>query len=224
MAEEFRETFAFLKALAAHNHKEWFDAHRDAYEREKKRFRAFVERLIKGIAGFAPEVADVEVKDTVFRINRDVRFAADKSPYKVNFAASISPGGRHSPFGNYYVHLQPGDQSFLGGGLYMPPNKLLHKIRQEIDYNPDRFLGIVNAPEFRAHFGALIGESLKTAPKGYPKDHPLIEYLRLKSFTVIKNFTDAEVFRDDFEQQVRESFRVMRDFNRFLSEAVDEVA
>ena len=222
MAHHLDQTLAFLRELAQHNHKEWFDAHRDWYGQEKERFRNFTQELIDGVACFEPQVAGVSVRQSVFRINRDVRFSKDKRPYKINFASSISPGGRHSIYGNYYFHLQPDDQSFVGGGLYMPGNKILARIRQEIDYNQSDFLAVVRHCSFTKNFGQLEGERLKSAPKGYPKDHPMIEYLRMKSFVVTHRMRDDEVLNEHVKTVILQYFEAMQPLNAFLSQAVDE--
>lgn len=221
-AFDLSPTLAFLEDLAQNNHKAWFDAHRDDYEAEKARFRQFTQALIEGVAVFEPAVAGVEVKQSVFRINRDIRFSKDKRPYKINFACSISPGGRHSIYANYYFHLQPHDQSFVGGGLYMPPSPVLRRIRQEIDYNAKDFLAIVQDRDFQNTFGKLMGERLQTAPKGYDRDHPMIDYLRLKSYTVIRTIPDNQMRSGDVGHQILSYFKQMKAFNQFLSQAVDE--
>lgn len=209
----------FLKDLSANNSKEWMDAHRNEYQEAKTTFIALVDRLLKRLAEHEPWAADLEGRKCVFRINRDIRFSADKSPYKINFGAAISEGGRHSENPSYYLHIQPGGH-FAGGGIYMPPAEMLKKIRQEIDYNPEPLKAVAENSAFKAAFGAIQGESLKKAPKGYPVDHPNIDLLRLKSFVVLKSFSDTEVASENFENDVFNCFLTMKPFHDYLAVAV----
>ena len=134
----------FLSALKKNNNKEWFEANRKEYETSKKWFEELFENLISGISKLDKGVADLKPKDCLFRINRDVRFGKDKSPYKSNFGAAIAQGGRKSPFGGYYIHIEPG-ASFIAGGIHMPESEVLKNIRQEIDYNFKDFKKIISS-------------------------------------------------------------------------------
>lgn len=209
----------FLSELALHNSKEWMDANRDWYQQVRQEFITFVEALIREMQEFEPGVAGLQAKNCIFRINRDIRFSANKSPYKTNFGAAISEAGRHTENPLYYFHLQPGE-SFLGGGMYMPGAESLKKIRQEIDYNPEELKRIIENPVFATRYGALQGEQLKTAPKGYPKDHPNIELLKLKSFIAIHPVSDEQATNDGILGLALDSFRVLKPFKEYLSVAV----
>jgi uncharacterized protein (TIGR02453 family) len=127
-------TLQFLQSLQKNNNKPWFDENRKKYESAKENFAEFVEALINGIAAFDPTIQNLTAKNCMFRINRDVRFSKDKSPYKTNMGASISKGGKKINLAGYYFHCEPG-KSFAAGGFYMPMAPELAKIRQEIDYN-----------------------------------------------------------------------------------------
>lgn len=214
-----KNSLAFLTALAENNTKEWMDSNREWYQAARGEFIAFVNQLIAGMQSFEPGVAGLEGKKCIFRINRDIRFSNDKRPYKTNFGAAISEGGKHSENPSYYFHLQPGE-NFIGGGIYMPEAEVLKKIRQEVDYNPEELKKIAEDPVFRKRYGAIQGEKLKSAPKGYPKDHPNIEFLKLKSFTVFHSVTDADVSEEGILEATLESFRIMKPFNEYLSVAV----
>jgi uncharacterized protein (TIGR02453 family) len=125
---------------------------------------------------------DVDASKAIFRINRDVRFSKNKAPYKTNFGASINPGGKKSMIAGYYVHIEPG-KSFLAAGTYMPEAPYLSAIRQEIDYNLEEFKKIVGAKDFKKEFTSLsVEDALKTVPKGYDKENPALEFLKLKHF------------------------------------------
>ena len=127
-------TLKFLKALKKNNNKPWFDAHRKEYEQAKGDFTFFIQSVIDKHSKSDPTINSISAKDCMFRINRDIRFSKDKSPYKTNMGAYINRGGKKSLFGGYYFHCEPG-QSFVGGGLWMPMPPELNKVRQEIDYN-----------------------------------------------------------------------------------------
>lgn len=216
---ENEEILAFLTELKKNNAKEWMDANKPTYQKARKAFIEIVETQIKEIAKWEPGFEAVTAKECVFRINRDIRFSKDKRPYKEHLGAFIAQGGRKTEFAGYYVHFEPGN-TFVGGGIYMPPSDILKKIRQEIDYNASELHTIIGEPTFKKVFGEIQGESLKTTPKGYPKDHPEIELLRLKSFTVTTQFTDKEVVKPSFHQEITKAFQIMRPFNQFLDMAV----
>lgn len=216
-----KSTLDFLSKLKKNNNKEWFDKHRQEYEIAKANFLEFIEELIPSIAKFDPSVKHLEAKKCVFRINRDVRFSHDKTPYKTNMAATISPGGKKSFTAGYYFHMQPGG-SFLAGGMWQPEAPLLSAIRQEIDYNAPEFKKIINNKDFTNHFGKLSDEDkVKTTPKGYDKTNPEIELLKLKSYLVECNIKDSEILSKDFLKQTTNTFKAMYPLNLFLRRACD---
>lgn len=217
------DTFHFLMALKENNNREWFDDNRSLYTSVKKGFETFVDGAIARIALFDKEVAVTTAKESIFRINRDIRFTADKSPYKTNLGAFISKSGRKSIHAGYYIHVEPGG-CFLAGGIYMPSAPVLRSIRIEIHENLDEFTEIIKSPSFTTHFGMEFwGEKLKTAPKGFPKDAPGIEYLKYKHYTVAKEETDRVVSGPQYMEEVYAVFRAVYPLNRFLNHAVDEV-
>lgn len=216
-----KSTFDFLNKLKKNNNKEWFDKNRSTYEIAKKDFQAFVDELILSISKFDPAVKHLEAKKCVFRINRDIRFSKDKTPYKTNFGASISPGGKGSFTAGYYVHLEP-NAIFLAGGMWQPEPPLLNAIRQEIDYNAGEFKKIINHKDFKKYFGGLSDEDkLKTVPKGYDKAHPEIEILKNKSFIVVHNLKDNNVLSKDALKYCTAVFKAMHPLNLFLRRACD---
>lgn len=214
-------TFKFLKDLKNNNNREWFNDNKKRYEAAKEEFETFIGALITNISKFDAPIGSLEPKKTIFRIYRDVRFSANKDPYKVNFGAHLSnsPSKIHDRAG-YYIQIQPGN-SFLAGGAYLPPSAWINKIRQEIDYNTDEFKKILNNATFKKYFGGITGEQLKTAPKGYPKDHPEIELLRYKSFLVSNECGDKEVTSDDFLKHATSVFKAMKPFDDFLNRAAE---
>jgi uncharacterized protein (TIGR02453 family) len=210
---------SFLADLAQHNSKEWMDANKPRYQESRLEFIGFVESLLKGIAQFDDGVLGLDPKKCIFRINRDIRFSKNKDPYKTNFGAAMGEGGRHAGNPIYYFHLEPG-KAFLAGGMYMPEAESLKKVRQEVDYNPGELKRIVEDADFVKAFGAIQGERLKTAPKGYPKDHPNIELLQLKSFIVVHDFTDSELHHESLLEESLHLYQMIKPFNDYLSVAI----
>jgi uncharacterized protein (TIGR02453 family) len=209
-------TLKFLKQLAKNNQKEWFDANRKTYEAGKTEFEAIVKSVIDKSVLFDPKLAGLEAKKCLFRINKDVRFSKDKSPYKLNMGASINPGGKKSEIPGYYIHVEPG-KSFLAGGSYQPMPDVLAAIRQEIDYNTAEFKKILNAKDFKTYFKELEQEGkLKTAPKGYAKDHPEISLLQHKNFIMIHYLKDEDVLNKNFPAYAAKVFKAMLPMNEFL--------
>ncbi|MEP2023877.1 MAG: DUF2461 domain-containing protein [Reichenbachiella sp.] len=216
---ELKPTIKFLNELSANNNKEWFDANRKTYESCRKDFLGFVGNIIDEIAKFDSELTDVDPKKCVFRINRDIRFSKDKTPYKTNFGALMGGAGKKTEGTGFYIHLAPG-QNFAGGGIYMPKPETLAAIRQEIDYNPDGLNMLLASKNFKETFGEIRGEKLKTAPKGYPKDHPNIELLRFKSFYVIKEFSEKDLADEGFFDELISTYKKAYEFNKYLKEAI----
>ncbi len=216
-------TIQFLKDLKANNNREWFNEHKPRYEAAKSNFEQFVDALLLEIAKFDPSIAHHKAKDCIFRIYRDVRFSKDKSPYKTHLGAHISAAAKRSEIhsrAGYYIHLEPGD-SMLAGGAYMPQGPWLKAIRQEIDYNADELKQILKEKNFKKYFGTLEGEQLKTAPRGYPKDHPEIEFLRYKSFLATHKCSDKEVLDKNFLAHSAKVFKALFPFDAFLNKSMD---
>ncbi len=215
------DTLTFLSQLREHNDRDWFQAHRKDYEAAAADFREFAARLITEVSRFDESVKTLTPKDVVFRINRDVRFSKDKSPYKTHFGAFLAPEGRTSGYAGYYFHLEPGGNSMIAGGLHVPPTPALSKIRAAIDENPEALAKIIGAAAFRKRFTAFEGaERLKTVPRGYAKDHPAAELLRLKSFTVRQNVEDSDIIKSGFLKQAVKDFRIIQPFIDFINTAL----
>ena len=174
-------TLKFLKDLKKNNNKPWFDAHRKDYEAAKSDFATFTQLIIDKHGKKDETIAHLKAKDCTFRINRDVRFSKDKSPYKDNMGAYMSRGGKKSPFGGYYFHCQPG-RCFVGGGLWMPMPPELNKVRQEIDYNFAAFKKIISSKRFKSVYKDLSRDAeyvLTRVPKGYEPSNPAANFLKL---------------------------------------------
>lgn len=211
----------FLKSLAKNNNREWFEKNKPKYLEVKLQFEDFLEAFHKEAVKFDESLGGLNPRKLGFRIYRDVRFSKDKRPYKVNMGAGMSAHGKMEQEPGYYIHIEPG-KSFVAGGIYMPDNENLAKIRQEIDYNIKDFQKILNDKKFKKLFPALGDfDKLKTAPKGYAKDHPNIDLLRYKSYIVSHNFTDAEVMHKDFVKKAATACRILLPLNNFLKRAME---
>ncbi len=215
-----KETITFLKRLDRNNNREWLQAHKPDFERAKEDFARFVADLIGRIAKFDPKVGALLPESCVFRIYRDVRFSPDKKPYKTNFGAYFSPGGRKSGIPGYYFHLQPG-HSFLAAGKHSPEPGELLRIRRAIADHSSDFLKIIEAKNFEKCFGEIHGQKLKTTPKGFPKEHKAIEYLKLKSFVAYVELHDDEfVISKEFPTYVASAFKETKPLVDFLRKAL----
>jgi uncharacterized protein (TIGR02453 family) len=218
-------TLKFLKDLAKNNNKEWFDANRKRYENARQDYIELAEAIIKGFCKRDKDFETLEGKKCLFRINRDVRFSKDKSPYKTNFGASFERGGRISPFAAYYLHIEPGNKSFIAGGVWQPEPDRMKKIRQEIDYSWSDFKKIITNKKFASLFGDLEKTketSLSREPKGYEKDNPAIDYIKLKSWVVSTPLKDAELTDKDLLKKLLNAFETMQPMIVFLNNALDE--
>lgn len=210
----------FLKELAKRNNRDWFEKNKAKYLQAKQNFEDFLEALHNELLKFDDQLAGLNPRKLGFRIYRDVRFSKDKRPYKVNMGAGFSPGGKMIQEPGYYIHIEPG-KSFVAAGLYMPDSTNLAKIRQEIDFNPKNLLKILNDRKFKKYFDGLDDfDRVKTAPKGYPKDHPQIELLKNKSYISSHNFSDSEVKHKNFAKHVADVCRAIKPLNDFLKEAI----
>ncbi len=217
------QTFQFLQDLKSHNVREWFEENRKRYEAARNDVAKNLDALIAKMAEFDPDVQGLEGKKTMFRINRDVRFSKNKDPYKTNFGAGLSRGGKNFPGAGYYVHLDS-ENCFMGGGMWQPETADLRKIREYLDVHGADLTEIIEDPEFKAFFGEIEGERLKTAPQGFDKDHPYLHFLQLKSYVVTHAFTAGQASQPDFIDWLANGFRIMQPFKDFLNEALDRVA
>lgn len=214
-----KNSINFLNELRENNNKEWFENNRKAYDNLRNELIQFSSEIIKEISKWDDGYANLDPKKCLFRINRDVRFSKDKSPYKTNMGAWFSKGGKDWVLSGYYFHLEP-DKSFIAAGSYEPMPEQLKLIRQEIDYNLEEFQSILNKKEFKTCYGNMSGRGLKTIPKGYDKDNPAIDYLRFKDFIVTKNLAQESLMSENLTALCVSSFKAASGFNNFLDRAV----
>ena len=214
------KSLTFLQKLTKNNNKEWFHANRASYDEARAEFIAFVEILVSEIGMFDPDLGPIDPRKTLFRINRDIRFSRDKSPYKTNFGSFIIKGGKKTGNAGYYFHLDP-EGTFIGGGVYHPEAEILKKVRHEIYGNPEEFREIIMEKNFRKKFGEMYDDQLKTAPKGYPKDFEHIDLLKYKSYIVSKQFDEKLVTGDGLLKETLDSYRIMYPMIRFINYALE---
>lgn len=213
-----KSTLDFLTALKCNNNRDWFIENRQQYLGAKDNFESFVQEIINELIHFEPILKGLEVKSCVYRLNRDIRFSNDKTPYKSHLGAFIVRGGKKNgdKLAGYYFHVEPG-ASIMAGGAYMPPMPWLTAIRENISEEPEEFNKIITNKNFVKLFNKIDGEKLKKMPKGYPSDHPQGELLKYKSYLVINEVSDKMVLSNEFFGDVIEVFRAMKPFNDFLN-------
>lgn len=216
------QLFRFLEELSTNNNRKWFEPNKSRYERDVREpslefIRAFGPRLKKLSPFFVAD--DRRVGGSLMRIFRDTRFAKDKTPYKTNVGIQFRHElGKdvHAP--GFYVHLAP-DECFLAVGLWRPEGPVLARIRQAIVDEPAKWKRTRDNQQFRQHFD-LAGDSLKTAPRGVDKDHPLIDDLKRKDFIAVRSLSEDDVLAKRFLDDAAASFATARSFLRFLCEAI----
>ncbi len=218
-------TLKFLKDLKKNNTREWFEKNRKVYEAAKEDMANLINQVIAQFGKKDTTIASLTAKECVYRINRDVRFSKNKAPYKNNMAASLISGGKKSILAGYYIHIQPGGESMIGGGRYMVEADQLKKIRQEIDYSWEEFSKIIRSKKFVGCYGDLEkggGMSLTREPKGYEKDNPAIEYIKLKSWVATTPLTDADLTSKDLVKKITTALETLQPMIVFLNRALEE--
>lgn len=216
-----KDVVDFLDNLKHNNNRDWFNSHKDWYEKSRQKVLFLTELIINEVRKFDEDIPITDPKDCLFRIYRDVRFSADKSPYKTHFGSYIAKGGRSSTRAGYYFHIDP-DASFIGGGIYMPGPDVLKALRTAIYDQPDTFLEIIEDPGFKNIYPTIDGEKLKTAPKGFPPDFQHIDLLKYKSYAFTSEISTSDVIHEDFVNTIVERFQILHHANRFLNESIDQ--
>ena len=216
-----KKTFDFLQQIAENNNREWFAENKQLYEDAKADLFPFIAILIKELAAIDPQYsADTEPKKALMRIYRDVRFSKNKDPYKKNYGIAFDVKGYGPNTPAYYLHLEPGN-CFFGVGFWMPESSVVKKIREEIDYSSEEFKEVINAKSYQDLFSLSREDTLKKAPKGYEVDHPMIEYLKLKSFISIYPLKEEDFYKKDIVEKLITAFKRIQPFVLFLRKAVD---
>jgi uncharacterized protein (TIGR02453 family) len=212
-----KSSLDFLHQLKLNNNKPWFEENKPKYLIELNHIETFAEALLQELS--KTDVLETRSgKRSVYRIYRDIRFSKDKTPFKTFWGGSYTRA-TSARRGGYYFHIEKGN-TFFAGGFWGPNAADLKRIRSEFAHDPESFKKILNSKSFKNTFGTLQGEQLKTAPKGFDKDHEAIDLLRFKQFLIIKRFTDDEVLSPLFLEQALETFKNMRPFFDYMSEVL----
>ena len=213
-------TLRFLTSLKKNNNKAWFDENREKYNVARENFETFVNDLLQKMILFDPDLKDLETRKCIFRMNRDIRFSKDKTPYKTFFSASFKKNGKKSINAGYYLQIEPAGKSWVVGGLWNPEPSELKKVRQEIDYCFPEFQKIIIEHSCKMTFGELDrdkGQVLVNVPKGYEKDNPASEFLKLKSFTASENISDDRVLSPSFLKETTAAFKALTPLIKFIN-------
>ena len=209
-----KQAFQYLTDLKKNNQREWFKEYRDTFQKAQDNAKDIFHSIR----------IDLEKHDEIdtfklYRIYRDVRFSKDKTPYNPHFAGSFSRMGE-SLRGGYYLRIRPGE-SFLAGGFWQPNKEDLFRIRKELEYSDTEIRAIINNDTFRSVFGEkLEGDELKTAPRGFEKDHPSMDLIRKKGFVAVRKLSDKEILSKDLIETVNDSFLALRPFFDYMSEVL----
>ena len=216
------EVLRFLEAIAQHNDREWFAAHREWYEQARDSFSQMVEALLLRLTELDEGVSWLTVADCTYRFYRDTRFSPDKAPYKRHFGAYCNSRGRKSIHGGYYIHLQPGHCMVAGGAWCLPP-AVLKAVREDIVLRIDEFRSIVEEPRFRALYPEIGDTALKTLPKGFQRrQFPFPQYLRPKDYSVAHFVDDSFYCSADWLDRTMDCFAVMKPYLDFINETIDD--
>ena len=217
-----KDSLQFLDDLKANNNRDWFLDNKKRYEVFKKDYQQLVADFLDAMKPLDPTLEMLEVKNCTFRINRDIRFSKDKSPYKDHVGIWMSSGAKGMNRSGYYVHIARAG-SFIAGGFYCPEAEDLKKVRKEIAFFHDDLEEIMHDKNFQKEFGDFDRNEnnlLKNPPKGYEKDHPAIEFLKLKSFETSQKFNIEEVLKKDFVSKMTQKLIVLKPLNDFINRAL----
>ena len=215
MSRIHSETFTFLRELSQNNNRDWFTENKPRYQVAYANIADFMDDLILEMK----KVDDIENesgKKSLFRIYNDVRFSKGKPPYKTHIGASLTRATRWLR-GGYYIHFEPGN-TFIGCGFWQPNSDDLKLIRDELAYDAKPFRAILSNPDFKKVFSELKGDAVKTAPRGFEKEHPNIDLIRFKSFYFDHFFSDEVALSEDFIFEIMKAFLTVRPFFDYMSE------
>ena len=218
-----KETLLFLEDLEANNNRDWFLANKKRYDEYKKEYHKLIADLLEIMKPKDASLELLEVKNCTFRINRDIRFSKDKSPYKTHMGIWLRSGSLHAESPGYYIHIEK-DASFVGGGLYCPMPDQIQKIRKEINFFYEDLEAVLNDKSFKSVYGTLNRDensTLKNPPRGYEKDNPAIEFLKLKSYTATQKINNAELTKADFVNIISEKLIALKPLNEFINRALN---
>ncbi len=206
-----KNALLFLGKLEKNNTKEWFTEHKNEFKNLEAEVKGFYIAVMENL-----KLHDDIEKLKMFRIYRDVRFSKDKTPYKTHFAGSFSRAGARLR-GGYYLQIKP-NETFVAAGFWEPNKEDLFRIRKEFELDATEIRKIINKKSFKNVWGEILGDKVKTAPKGFDKDHPNIDLIKMKQFLFIRSFTDKEVLSPNFIDAVDDSFKAIRPYFNVMSD------
>jgi len=209
-----QEILNFLKQLEKNNNRDWFNAHKKEFKTLEADVKEFYNSVLENL-----KVHDDIDKLKVFRIYRDVRFSKNKLPYKTHFGGSFhrtKPNLR----GGYYLHIQPNNESFIATGFWEPIKEDLLRIRKEFEMDDEEIRSIIGKASFKKIWGNFVGDEVKTAPKGFSKEHPAIDLIKKKQYIFVKKFTDKEVLDDKFIKEIDRDFKAIRPYFDYMSDVL----
>jgi uncharacterized protein (TIGR02453 family) len=212
-----KSSIDLLKVLAKNNNRDWFNKHKDRYLTAHANLVAFADALLFEMNKH-DRIDTPSGKKSLHRIYRDVRFSKDKTPYNTHWSGGFRRATKRLR-GSYYFHIEPGN-TFLAGGFWGPDPDDMKRIRQDIDLNFPEWKKLFASKVIAVTFGKLKGEQVRSAPKGFKKDHPAIEFLRFKQFLLIRRFTDTEMMSPGFVKKATDTFKKMRPFLDHMSEVL----
>ena len=219
-----KNTLKFLKDLKANNSKEWLDDNRKLYENAKNDILTLTSELITSISDLDKTISNayLDPKKCITRLNRDLRFAKDKTPYKTDYYIVLNKNGKNSSSAFYYLHIEA-DNCFVGGGVYNPQPDQLKKIRKEIDYAFDEWTAIINDKTFKKTFPSGINNSgvLSRTPKEFDESNKASEFLRMKGFYTKEKLTDKEIVSIDTFDKINSYFKTTKPLVDFLNRAIE---
>lgn len=218
-----QKIISFLRSLRRHNDRIWFNENKERYLAVKAEVEMLTAQLIAGVAEFDPDAARLRPADCLYRIYRDTRFSADKTPYKTHIGIYICPpNGKKSNRCGYYLHLEP-DNCLVAGGCWCPESLILKALRQDIYDNVEEYLEIIESPEFKRYYTSVGDNLLKTAPKGFPKDWEHIDLLKPRDYTAYTMLTKEDLQAKDFVGRVLACMKAVKPLNDFMNYTIDEM-
>jgi uncharacterized protein (TIGR02453 family) len=215
-----KDSLAFLDDLRKNNNRDWFLANKSRYEVYKKEYHGIISQMLEALKPKDPALKMLEVKNCTFRVNRDIRFSKDKSPYKTHMGMWFNTSTVSGNGPGYYIHIENG-KSFIAGGFYQPEATELKRFRKEIAFFHDDLEAIITDKKFKSVFGDIDRENaLKTSPKDYEKDHLAIDLLKLKSYTATAPLSDKDIADKDFVKKTADKIIALKPLNDFLRRAL----
>lgn len=210
-----KDVFSFFKKLEKNNNRDWFNENKSEFKAIEKDVKAFYNSILENL-----NIYDDIDKLKIFRIYRDVRFSKNKLPYKTHFGGSFH---RTKPKlrGGYYLHLQPNNESFIATGFWEPAKEDLMRIRKEFEMDDSEIREILSDKTFNSVWGdSFVGDEVKSAPRGFAKDHKAIDLIKKKQYIFTKKYTDKEVLDANFLSEIDSAFKAIRPFFDYMSDVL----